>query len=355
MLGRHDYSDGGFSIGPNYPIVRSPFSRVVFGREEERIAPTHRHGKVMSSLFALADDGADLIYQRLKRAEHQVETRVQAALEEMWAECEPYLDSDFRNQFRVNPEARYTELHLTWVLLRGGKSLRRRDAVKKADRDRGPDICVPESDRTIWIENISQGRGADTNPDQIPELPRNGRAVLAPKEQVALRITNGLDTKNKVFAAYRAKGWVKPTDPCVVAISGAQYFSQSGDLDLPMAVKAVFPLGEQFASFDPETEEVVRQGRHYSPHITRGNGDTIPRDGFLTDAYAGVSGLVWSRSTIGNADRAENDLVFVHNKTAENPFPERWFAWRHEFVVETPAGGGLDVIDLATDPAELPD
>lgn len=309
----------------------------------------------MSSLFALADEEADLIYRRLKRAEHPVEARVQAAIEEMWAECEPYLDSDFRNQFRSNAEARYTELHLTWALLRGGKSLRRRDAVKRADRDKGPDVCIPESERTIWIENISQGRGADDNPDQIPELPRNGQAVFAPKEQVALRITNGLDTKNKVFAAYREKDWVKATDPCVVAISGAQYFSQSGDLDLPMAIKAVYPLGEQYVVINAETEEVVRKGRHYSPHIKRGNGDTIPRDGFLTGAYAGVSGLLWSRSTIGNADHAENDLVFVHNKTAENPFPERWFAWRHEFVVETPAGGGVDVLDLATGAAEPAD
>lgn len=301
----------------------------------------------MSSLFELDDSEADLAYQRLKRAERYQEARIQAALEEMWAECEPYLDSDFRNQFRSNPDARYTELHLIWVLLRGGKTLRRRDAVKKADRDKGPDVCVPGAERTIWIENISQGRGADSNPDQIPELPRDGRAAWAPTEQVALRITNGLDTKNKVFADYRAKGLVKATEPCAVAISGAQYFSQSGSMDLPMAAKAVYPFGDEFVSIDVETGEEVGRGRHYSPHIRRGNGDTIPRDSFLTGAYAGVSGLVWSRSTIGNSDRAENDLVFVHNKTADSPFPERWFAWRHEFIVDTPAEGGLALIDLA--------
>jgi len=306
----------------------------------------------MSSLFALDDTEGDLIYQRLKRAERREEARLQAALEEMWSECEPYLDSDFRNQFRSNPESRYTELHLTWVLLRGGKTLRRRDEVKKADRDKGADVCIPDGGRRIWIENICQGHGEDTNPDQIPELRRDGGASWAPKEQVALRITNGLDTKRKVFDGYRAKGWVDTDDLCVVAISGAQYFTQSGSMDLPIAVQAVYPFGDEYVSINVETGEITGQGRHYSPDIKRGNGDIIPRDGFLTGAYSGISGLIWSRSTIGNSDHANNDFVFVHNKTADHPFPERWFAWRKEFVVEKPAEGGLLLVDLA-EPASV--
>jgi hypothetical protein len=88
---------------------------------------------------------------------------------------------------------------------------------------------------------------------------------------------SGAPHQRAQFETYKSKGLVKPNDLCVVAISGAQFFSQSASIDLPMAVKAVYPFGDGYFLINVETGDVTGRGRRHSPHITRAKGEPIPK------------------------------------------------------------------------------
>ena len=99
--------------------------------------------------------------------------------------------------------------------------------------------------------------------------------------------------------------------------------------DPRLIVTSVFPIGDQFVTFDRESGEVVDQGHHYSPAIERQAGN-IPRSAFLDERFRNVSGAIWSRVAIGTV--GSRPLTLVHNPTARVEMPQRWGVWDKEFV-----------------------
>lgn len=281
-------------------------------------------------LFEIAGEDVDLGYRNLREGVHRVERDIVGVLEAMWERYAPYADTDFVEGFAREPDARFWEMFVGCALLDAGKTL-----LLAADRPPGgwPDICVVEDDRRIWIEAIAPGLG-DSEQDRIPELvPLNegGRVRNQPRRQIQLRITSALWTKSKVIERYIRSGAIVREDVVLVAIGATRFGHLAGGMGLPIALTAVFPIGPEFVRIDTQTMEIVAQGFEPSFEITRAGG-AIPQTAFIDKRFEHISGLLWSRVSIGNMSRRDRPLSLIHNPLARTPMPVQWGAWDREFV-----------------------
>jgi hypothetical protein len=290
-------------------------------------------------LFEQLPNDADLAYRNIFRGEYPAERTIRDGLERLWQVYEPYADIDFRLRFARQPDPHFWEMYLAVQLLEAGKNVRPRSDLRATDRDTGPDIRIVEEGRTVWIEAVTPEVGDPENPDRVPSLtPLNegGQAQYAPRRQVELRITSALLQKRDAFERYRQARIVTHDDLCIAAISGARFWAQSATMGWPQAITAVYPVGDHYFTFDRATTEITDSGFMVSEAIPRAEADPIPRAAFLDDHFSGLSGLIWSRVTIGNFSHKSQDFGFVHNHAAkpELRLPRRWFPWAEEYVVE---------------------
>jgi hypothetical protein len=288
----------------------------------------------MANLFATAGDDLDLGYLNLRAGRHRRERDIARVLEQMWARYEPYADRDFVPGFARDPEARFWEMYLGCALLDTGKTLL---PTAERPRDGGhPDLCVVDANRRIWIEAIAPDRGRPGE-DQIPEivpLNQGGRVEAQPVRQIQLRITSALWEKTKILKRYLKTGVIDATDLCLIAIGAGRFGIYAQGLGFPLALSAVFPIGSEFVCVDRDTLEIVRRGFRSSGEIERTGADNVPRTAFLDPTFSHVSGLLWSRASIGNMSRAMRPLSFIHNPLCRDykRLPQKWGAWDREFV-----------------------
>jgi hypothetical protein len=84
---------------------------------------------------------------------------------------------------------------------------------------------------------------------------------------------------------------------------------------------------------DIHSGEVVETGYQHSPEISRNAAASpIPRSAFLDEAFSHVSGLLWSRASIGTLGYERAPLSLIHNPMATVPMPRMWGVWDKEFV-----------------------
>jgi hypothetical protein len=277
-------------------------------------------------LFDLEGDCLDQGYLSLRAAEYPQEAAIKQALEAMWLRYEPYADADFAAGFARDPEGRFWEMHLGCALLDAGKTLQAQ--VNRADGQGNPDLCVIDGDRRIWIEAIAPelGDGAD----QVPDLfVMEGVAQPQPLRQVHLRITSGLWTKTQKLQRYRADGVIGEQDVCLVAVGGGRFALQAAGEEFPTALSAVYPIGNAFVRINRDNLQVVVHGYERNEVIERA-GNNVRRTAFFDETFADVSGLIWSRASVGNMDRAARPLALIHNHVARNRMPRAWGVWDDE-------------------------
>lgn len=291
------------------------------------------------SLFDIEVADAQVGYLNLKAARYPAEAAIKQGLEGLWAQFEPYADTRFRSEFAKQPDARFWEMYLTTRLLAGRKKIVRREQLAEGRRDEGPDICVPQRKRKIWIEAIAPDAGEPDNLDKVPNLSPTSieedvqSEVQSARRQVELRITSALLKKRDVFQRYRDKGLVADEDSCIVAISAGQFALQAIDTGLSHAVTAVYPFGQEYFELNPNDPRVVTRKHEYSAQIRRlaNPREPIPRSAFQHPDFAGISGVIWSRRSIGNFLGQPDDFMYIHNHAADRPIPRRWFRWLSEF------------------------
>jgi hypothetical protein len=287
----------------------------------------------MPGLFQVPGDHLDLGYINLRDDQHPGGRAIARALDAMWTQFQPYADPSFEEEFARNPEARFWEMFVGCALLSAGKTLR--PAINR-HRDGGqPDICVIEDGRRIWIEAIAPDAG-DNPDDRVPDItPINegGRIQRAPNRQVQLRITSALWTKSQKVARYIAEGVIDADEVCLIATGGCHFGIYAGGMGLPLAVSSVFPIGNYHVQIRRDTLEVAGEGYARCEEIPREEG-AIPRTAFMDDRFSHISGMIWSRVSIGNMNRAERPLSLIHNLVAANPIPRNWGVWDREFVCE---------------------
>jgi hypothetical protein len=151
-----------------------------------------------------------------------------------------------------------------------------------------------------------------------------------------------------VAVAYFAKGASKllplaPNSRLVVdASEGAVKSSQTCPADLKRLQKRgvviySYPFGAEQNIVDPKANAIVDRQYEFSPDIKRDGKDAIPRSAFQNELFAGISGLIWSRRSIGNFLGQPDDFMFVHNLAATRPIPRKWMNWIEEYQ---PVEGG---------------
>jgi hypothetical protein len=298
----------------------------------------------MTSLFEIDGDNLDQGYLNLRESRFAAERALRDTLEQMWTAYEPYADPDFRDGFARDPDGRFWELYLGCTLLEGGKSL-----LPATERQRSggrPDLCVLDADRRLWIEAIAPDRGAP-GPDHVAgPLPINegGGFEPAPVRQAQLRITSAFWTKSQVVERYLREQVISPEDVRLVAIGGGRFGIHAPENGLPIILSALFPIGQEFVTIDLETGDVASQGYEPSFAIAR-QGGAIPRTAFIDERFSHISGVIWSRASIGNMSRLQRPLTFVHNPLGTVRMPEAWGVWDREFVT-TPHEGGWQARDI---------
>lgn len=300
----------------------------------------------MPNLFAADIVGPDLDvgYQNLGEGRYPIERDMVADLERLWQRFEPYADANFRAEFAREPEARFWEMALGVALLDAGKALRPRREAPTAGGQ--PDLCVLDGPRRVWIEAIAPKRG-NVPEDCVPELIAlndGGRVTVTPVREMQLRITHALWTKKDKLDRYRTSGIIAANDICLVAIGAVHFALQARGPGYPLALSSVYPIGDEYLTVNAETLAIVGRGFQRSETIAR-KGGVIPRSAFLDPLFAAISGLIWSRVSIGNMSRTERPLSLIHNHTATCPLPQRWGVWDREFVA-TENETGIEVVDI---------
>lgn len=305
----------------------------------------------MSSLWDVEGSNLDIGYENIREARYPPEVAIRQALDAMWADYEPYADPDFKPAFGRDPDARFWEMHIACRLLAGGKTLL--PAAARRREGGQPDICVLDQGRRIWIEAIAPNRGAD-GPDQVrgPQpINEGGGFAVAPIRQAQLRTTSALHTKSGVIQRYVTEGTIGPDDVRLIAIGAGRFGLMVPEDPLPLAMSAVFPLGPQYLRIDRDTGAVVDEGFHFSAEIARA-GDPIPRTAFLDEQFAHVSGLLWSRTGIGDLGQPDRPLTLVHNPLARQPMTQQWGVWDREFVTSLQNDQWVSTDVLAGDAAD---
>jgi len=262
----------------------------------------------------------------------------------MWARYEPYADPNFCGAFARDPEGRFWEMFLGCTLLDAGKTL-----LPTTERQRAggqPDICVLDGDRRIWIEAIAPDRGGG-GPDQVRgprPINEGGGFEPAPIRQAQLRATSALWTKSQIVQRYLHEGTLGNEDVRIIAIGGGRFGIYAPEGGLPLIMSAVFPIGSEYVTINRENGAVVDQGFQQSLQIAR-QGPAIPRTAFVTDTFSHISGIIWSRVSIGNMSRLQSPLTFVHNPLALVPMQQAWGVWDREFVT-TSHDGEWQAVDI---------
>jgi hypothetical protein len=295
---------------------------------------TRSKGSGTMALFDLDGTSLNQGYLNLRAAQHPNEQIIKDELEAMWVRFEPYAETNFAVEFAHDPDARFWEMYLGCILLDEGKTIER--PAHRCIGQGNPDFCVIDGERRIWIEAIAPTRGT-IGEDQVPELAmaengeRSEEHGWQPLRQVHLRITSALREKaRKLQEQYVANGVIGEQDIYLVAINGGRFALQAGGWDFPTALSAVYPIGDEFVSINRDTHRIVGHGHHRSGLIERAAG-AIDRTAFFDEQYAQVSGLIWSRASIGTASRTARPLSLIHNYVARNPLAHGWLRWDSEY------------------------
>ncbi|RQH12701.1 hypothetical protein [Bradyrhizobium sp. RP6] len=302
----------------------------------------------MATLFDVDGENLHLGYKNLCRAEFAAEKELVSQIDELWTTYAPYADPDFKDGFARDPDGRFWEMYIGCSLLKAGKQLL--PTSERLLRGGQPDICVLEGGKKLWIEAIAPDRGVP-GPDRVTELkPLNegGGFAPVPVRQAQLRITSALWTKSNVITRYLKEGVIGKDDVRMVAIGGGRFGVQIQDNRLPLVLSSVFPIGAEYVSIDRATGEQVGQGFETSLEIAR-EGDPIPRTAFLDGPFGHISGIIWSRVSIGNMSRDQRPLTLVHNPRAEIAMPQKWGVWDREYVA-VEADGRWTATDVLAGP-----
>ena len=249
-----------------------------------------------------------------------------SCLNEMWALYEPYADSNFSSGFAHDPFARYWEMCLAIRLLNEGKQLLKKDELKKNAPN--PDICVIEKTCKVWIEAVCPTEGDSEVHGVRP--PKNRTMGAIPEQQAMLRISQGIATKIAAFSKYLEDGVIANTDIILIAVNTGHFGILTNDDEYPLAVRCVFPAGNEIISFDSKTGQ--QQGpisSVYENTIQKGEVD-IPKPLFEDPANSSISGLIYSRTGLGTDPNNPRQLLHINNPYADNQLAENWIDWNKE-------------------------
>jgi len=281
-------------------------------------------------------EAPDRIYNNLRdRTELKADREF---IEHLWSSYWPYADSEFYRDIGRDFVARFWEMDLACGLLALGFTL-------EEQRRRGPDVCVALGGRRIWLEAVAPRDGE--GPNASPDLIHDGLArTFDGEDRVILRFRQAIKEKFEKYGGYREAGIVEPIDHYVIALNASRVSASIIETDNPAIVKSVYPLGTSDWQFSFETGTVKVLPPRYRPSVQTAEKSEVATNVFLDAAYAGISGILFSRA---DAFNRRDDWVFVHNLSAANRLERGWLPAGTEYWPEI---DGISVIRHSGHPEE---
>lgn len=286
-------------------------------------------------------------------------------LEAMWSRFRPLASAHWQSEFPRQTHRRFWEMYLCAALLDFGFQLEQLP-------DDAPDALVRLPDgRPVWFEAIAADAGEPGNPNSVPQLSELALDVVRvgylPEEQIILRITSAIASKISQRAKRIKRGRVKAEDVYVIAVSaGAVPLAFAAMRDLPIAARAVFPVGHQYFKVNTSSFEVVDSGWASRMGITKkprpaaksevqanasAVSSVVPTTLFANDNHAEISAIVYSDARVSRhaAERGGkwgDDFVLIHNPFARSPLPRGFFPRGREFTAEHYSDGDMVLVRL---------
>lgn len=280
-------------------------------------------------------------YCSLRDRDHCVEWR--AYCEALWKRFEPYADSTFPGQIRIQFHPRFWEMYLAVTFLDLGYDLNRR-------RDGGPEFGIDVGGRRYWFEAIAPTEG--TGADAVPQLVNDGLVASdPPEEQIILRITGALDTKRKHWAKNLKSGRVAEQDGYIVAINDRSIREAPFGSHVPYVMKALYGLGQLGAAIDPTTKRPIEWRYSRRSTITKASGEGISSQPFTARECPEVSAVLYSSVNAANyPSHLGGDLMVLHNDQPNVELPRgvlrfAWEVWRedeHVYMTDWRKSGPAD-------------
>lgn len=278
--------------------------------------------------FFRSGEVTDSDYRILRDGDRNIIEEGREFVEAIWKECRAFVDQNLPEKARTSYAAAFWELYLAHSLLDAGISL-----VPRAEREparHGPDLLARGP--TVWLEASAptSGKGRDA----VPE-PEFGTVRAVPDDEIILRYRQAISSKLDQLARHKDRGWVRPGDSVVIALSGARIPSARLEMTIPRIVRSVLPFGSESFHVDIDTMEVVDRTFGYRPAVEKRSGATVDVDLFLDEAHSGVSALLASCvDEINRPAVSGSDFVLIHNPLAEHPLPRGWLRVGEEYWVE---------------------
>jgi hypothetical protein len=200
------------------------------------------------------DPASDAAYINVHAAATARMENARKHCEELWELFEPYADREFCIEIRKNFDARYWEMHLTTFLMREGYAI----CAPKP----GPDVGIRFSGCRIWFEATCPTRGAESNPDQVPDLKAVALGAepivqTTPNEKLVLRYLNSISEKQRQYSTWLANGIIAAEDAFVVAINPRRLRHEFADTDPPRILQAAYAVGSPYVALDPQTARPI--------------------------------------------------------------------------------------------------
>jgi hypothetical protein len=275
----------------------------------------------------LFSDGpaADISYTNIRDAADKRMQAVRKSCEEFWKVFKPFADREFRTEIKSSFDARYWEMYLANALVTQGFKI---DAPKP-----GPDLGIHHNGVRIWFEATSPERGANDNPDQVPDIKfatagENLQFQDVPNESMLLRYLNSISEKRRQYTSWLQQGIVAPEDAFIIAINPRRLRHDFRDGDPPRILQAAYPIGSPYAALDPPSGKTLEAGYQFQDKIVRkkvveGKEVEVATGVFLLPEYACVSGLLCSRVDAANQPpQVGADFQLVENYNAKAPMPD---------------------------------
>ena len=265
-------------------------------------------------LFESGITAPDQIYNNIRDGHHPKEVSAKQLAISLWHRYQPYADSNFLEDIKIDFDSRFWEMDLTCCLMDYGFTVE--------SENHGPDIKITNRIHPIWIEAIAPGNGLEGLPDSVPQMNRATMASPVPDDQIILRLTGAIDEKHKKYKKYIEDSIVSDADPYVIAINVGKISGARSDFEPPRIIRSVFPIGNEYVEFDPRTSEHFGGGFQYKPSVSKANGTNIPIDIFLDPQFEGISAVFCSSSDCCNRTEVNGaNYIIVHNPMAKNPLP----------------------------------
>ncbi|PIT99090.1 MAG: hypothetical protein COT74_11615 [Bdellovibrionales bacterium CG10_big_fil_rev_8_21_14_0_10_45_34] len=240
-------------------------------------------------------------------------------LEHHWQYCG---DSHFQQDAVENPQQRWWEMYLSWVLYKvaGFKG-------HKVNGE-GPDFCVLLPDgKKIWIEAVAVKAGTNDNEVTRPPV---GRAGTLPVDKMVLRVTSAFADKARKIERYIEQKIISPEDAVVIAINtGEMRDSDLADQYPPLAVRALLGVGAMAFKVSVHLGDTVERNEDVEvvfpeqKSIQKSQQASISTEGLLNNPS--VSGVFTSTRHLVDMMDSGKDLKILLNPKARSPLDASLF------------------------------